>query len=510
MADRDSTPQEEQYERELNKARDSSRKKSSNKPASQTESKQTMPQRIGSGKLGRFGRAAMLAGGIIMNVNPAAAEHVREKAIYDNRSNVNKKKNAEVMPAQQTQNPAEQAFGKNATISENTQPTTVNYNPNQAAEKQEAEQREEQNQIGEEKRQQEAQTIEQTKKQEESSEKEKQENAQKSEQAQKQKPEPGKGTEKLATAGQAAGKTAEIAGKGVEFAGKAAEVGGELLQKGGQAMTRAGAGLSETGVGAIVGVPLTLAGGATTAAGAGIKGIGKGTEAVGKGISKGGKAVAEVSGKAKKGIQEARNISQGSSQSNTPGKGIIRGMGNLGKKIISAAGSPEKMKNVAEQTEVGAGVSYMNLRRKFQAAKKLAEGDVAGMVGDAVNKVAQRGSARALSWAWIAVIPTCGLSLLYINFHFIAHYVASSEKFCKFGDEWAIKKMASGSGEGNPLEEVNQMIEKFEIFGMFVLDAVVIFLIVLIKIQMDLSACLANNPVNTVFDPDSCYTSTKQ
>jgi hypothetical protein len=510
MADRDSTPQEEQYERQLEKARESARAQSQDKSSAQPKNKQSMFQRMGSGRFGRFGRAAIIAGGLATNANPLQNERTREQAMQDNRSNPTKNQSAEVMSDSQIQNPAEQAFGKNATISENTQPTTVNYNPNQAAEKQEAEQKEEQNQIGNERLQQETQAVEQAKEQKESSEKEKQENAQKSEQAKEHKPEPGKGTEKLATAGQIAGKTAEVAGKGVEFAGKAAEAGGELLEKGGQAMTRAGTGLSETGVGAIVGVPLMLAGGATTAVGAGVKGVGKGTEAAGKGISKGGKAVADVSGKAKKGIQEAQSVSQGEPQKNTPGKNILRGVGNLGKKIVST-GSPKKTNNAAEQTGAGAGAAYMDLARKLREQRRLAmHGDIKGLVSNTINIAGQMATARALSWAWLTIIPTFGLSVIYINIHFVGRYVVGSEKFCKFGDEWAIKKMTTAGGESSPLEEVNKALQKIEIAGMFILDALVIFLIVLIKIQMDLSACLANNPVNTVFDPDSCYTSTKQ
>ena len=387
------TQREEQYGRQLGQVRESARGKAKNKnPDSAQSPKQSLFQRMGRGRFGRFGRAGMAAG-MAANNKPNLPQQ-----------------SPDTKPDQQ---------GNNSYYQDGSSKGSGDVDENGRIKK-------------------------------------------------------AKAAEGIATAGQVAGRTTQVAAKGAELAARGTEAMSSGISKGGQAITRAGAELSGTGLGAIAGVPMMIAGGALTATGEAGKAASKGAQKASQSAGQFGQRVAESSKKAKEGIKQAREIGLGENKDSS-------------------------------------GMPYMDLARKLREEKrKLMQGDVKGIVSDAANTAGQMATARALSWAWLALIPTFGLSLIYINIHFIARYIVGSEKFCKFGEEWALKKMASEGGEGNPVEEMSQMLGKVEILGMFVLDALVIALILLINILMDLSACLANNPVNTVFDPDSCYTSTKQ
>ena len=43
---------------------------------------------------------------------------------------------------------------------------------------------------------------------------------------------------------------------------------------------------------------------------------------------------------------------------------------------------------------------------------------------------------QLLRYAWLFIIPSFGLTLLYINLHFLIRYVAQNTSFARFGSEW--------------------------------------------------------------------------
>jgi hypothetical protein len=48
-----------------------------------------------------------------------------------------------------------------------------------------------------------------------------------------------------------------------------------------------------------------------------------------------------------------------------------------------------------------------------------------------------RGTSQLLRMSWFALIPSFGLSLLYINIHIFMHFLFPS-LFCALGEEWSI------------------------------------------------------------------------
>ena len=75
-------------------------------------------------------------------------------------------------------------------------------------------------------------------------------------------------------------------------------------------------------------------------------------------------------------------------------------------------------------------------------------------------------SAHILRISWTSLIPSFGLTILYINLHFIGKYLAHSRWFAPFGSEWSMSKMAPGKS--------NLALEYGEIIAMIFLDVILI------------------------------------
>lgn len=178
-------------------------------------------------------------------------------------------------------------------------------------------------------------------------------------------------------------------------------------------------------------------GGTLTLPGGGIQTVGKGIEKDGRTVEQGSEGTTDATDKAKE-IKQSKVTQQG----DAPGE------------------------------------RYMNLARQLKEAKKKAqEGNIGAVISGTVNTVSQLGTARALQWSWISLIPTFGLTILYIDFHFVARYFFHSEKFCAFGEEWMIIK-GEASGPQALQRSVGGSLESVEIMGFIVANLLVAIVIV--------------------------------
>jgi hypothetical protein len=85
---------------------------------------------------------------------------------------------------------------------------------------------------------------------------------------------------------------------------------------------------------------------------------------------------------------------------------------------------------------------------RMEEEEQQEEGVTEQGVTDSVTNVALQAGANLLTGqllknSWLYLIPSFGLTILYIDFHFFARYLLGSEKFCKFGEEWALKNSAT-------------------------------------------------------------------
>jgi len=82
------------------------------------------------------------------------------------------------------------------------------------------------------------------------------------------------------------------------------------------------------------------------------------------------------------------------------------------------------------------------------ALSKIKHGDVQGAIKEGLKTAAemggQLGTAKILQFMWTNIYYV--LPLLYINFHFVIRYIAGSQLFCRFGQEWTAKGAGAGKG----------------------------------------------------------------
>jgi len=126
-----------------------------------------------------------------------------------------------------------------------------------------------------------------------------------------------------------------------------------------------------------------------------------------------------------------------------------------------------------------------SLRERVQGARKAFD-----LKQKAKDKVEERvaaplkmGSAKLLQMAWFNLIPSFGLTLIWINIHAFMRMVPGfSSAFCKIGDEWVPKEAKAITGEMGQMGAGVALLEKA---GIVFLDiAVILILITFFTIAM--------------------------
>ena len=82
----------------------------------------------------------------------------------------------------------------------------------------------------------------------------------------------------------------------------------------------------------------------------------------------------------------------------------------------------------------------LSLREKIAAGKKQKgkEDDGSSVAGSSLKaSAASKGSAELLKQSWLNLIPSWGLTLIWINIHVFLSQIFGKKAFCKLGDEWS-------------------------------------------------------------------------
>lgn len=96
-----------------------------------------------------------------------------------------------------------------------------------------------------------------------------------------------------------------------------------------------------------------------------------------------------------------------------------------------------------------------------------------GKVKEKASEAAHMVTGMGLQWAWETLIPSWGLTIIYINMHAFLRLVFPSA-FCKLGDEWVPKKIA---GENSATNVAGTAFGIVEIMGLMLIDILVFFII---------------------------------
>ncbi|MFA5052127.1 MAG: hypothetical protein WC544_03660 [Patescibacteria group bacterium] len=117
---------------------------------------------------------------------------------------------------------------------------------------------------------------------------------------------------------------------------------------------------------------------------------------------------------------------------------------------------------------------------KIDAADaELSEGSVKQEVdgeGDTSGEATRAITGKVLQLAWEYLIPSCGLTIFYIDIHFFFRYLLHLKLFCAFGEEWSV---------GMKLGKVASMVKgvgEFAEIGLAIIINAVIFLIIFVII----------------------------
>lgn len=132
------------------------------------------------------------------------------------------------------------------------------------------------------------------------------------------------------------------------------------------------------------------------------------------------------------------------------------------------------------------GKAAMGAGRAGKAAGKRADQiqQLAESAGVQVSQI----TAIALRTAWQTLIASFGLTLLYINFHFAARYLAHSRKFSEFGTEWNPRSIATG--------KPNFGLKYAEIGGMIFLDLLILLIVLSAIVYLAIIGWVYANPID--------------
>jgi len=118
-----------------------------------------------------------------------------------------------------------------------------------------------------------------------------------------------------------------------------------------------------------------------------------------------------------------------------------------------------------------------SLRQRIQAARQAMDlkAKAKQKLEEKVTAPAKAGTSNALRWAWLTLIPSFGLSLIYINIHVFLRMVVGEKLFCKLGEEWIPKPLAGAGGEAG--KGLSKSIGIIEVMGLLFLDLAVLIIV---------------------------------
>ncbi len=117
------------------------------------------------------------------------------------------------------------------------------------------------------------------------------------------------------------------------------------------------------------------------------------------------------------------------------------------------------------------------LRQRVQAARRTLDlkERAKEKLKEKVAAPAKQATNNLLRWAWGVLIPSFGLSLIYINIHVFLRMVLGEKLFCKLGEEWIPKQVsAAGGGAG---ESLSKSIGIVEVMALLFLDLMALLII---------------------------------
>lgn len=150
-----------------------------------------------------------------------------------------------------------------------------------------------------------------------------------------------------------------------------------------------------------------------------------------------------------------------------------------------------KLREDKNQPKSSKGRAPTTATGKLNAAKKEKVGGVKEKIKGAAAMGIQAGTSSLLRMCWINLIPSWGLTIIYINMHVFLRWVVP-DAFCKLGGEWRIKNVASHGAKNVG----GSMFGIVEIIGLLLIDIILGFLFFMTVSMLVIVADIYANPLS--------------
>lgn len=269
------------------------------------------------------------------------------------------------------------------------------------------------------------------------------------------------------TTAKVGGRTLQGGGTLAQYSGQAAKPVARGVTRGGESMMEAGGELSSTVVGAPLGILLT-------GAGAGVTGLGMIGQGLAEGAEEGGRASRRLGSRAVNYADQAKKNR----------RGLFGGLRSQTK------------------DDTGSLLGSLRHRARQNMPAPLAQAEASAM--HAVSAPVRTATGEALRQAWINLIPSWGLTLIYINIHAFGRLMAGSDFFCKLGHEWTggvsgMVLAGGGSSSGNQiLKQAADKIGLLELGLLFLADFIVAVAVAVVLILIIFIVSAIVDPLSTI------------
>lgn len=143
---------------------------------------------------------------------------------------------------------------------------------------------------------------------------------------------------------------------------------------------------------------------------------------------------------------------------------------NINNKNLEGNQNSEEESEEEESEEEDNYESLRTQKLKAKGNKKNAAGNAKNNKGGAKAVTAKQASSPVasannslLKGAWQNLLATWGVSLLYIDLHFLLNLILGEKVYCKLGHEWVPKSMAKAGGD--QVEKIGKKMEIVETGG---------------------------------------------
>lgn len=117
-------------------------------------------------------------------------------------------------------------------------------------------------------------------------------------------------------------------------------------------------------------------------------------------------------------------------------------------------------------------------------------------IKEKVTAPAREGTNWLLKAAWLNLIDSFGLTLIWINIHVFLRFVLGDKLFCKLGHEWIPKQVTAVAGEAG--EMGGKTIGIFEVMALLLLDFIALLIILAIVAIIVIIVTFMTDPVGAL------------